>query len=135
VTGKNYLKNAKLRANSHRRKLLDMAGEMLTGKQTSELLNLEQQAVEQRRISGDLIAVCVAADWMYPAFQFRAGDVLPRVAQIIEAHEKIDSWVMIDILLAPHETLSGRSLLDTIHEGDEQAVDRYVRQAQGNGLG
>lgn len=52
---------------------------MLTAKQASEILGLEQYAVEQRRVAERLIAINFNSEWLYLAFQFGADGVFPRI--------------------------------------------------------
>jgi integrase len=55
---------------------------MLTAKQATEILGLEQYAVEQRRVAERLIAINFNSEWLYLAFQFGADGVFPRIEQL-----------------------------------------------------
>jgi hypothetical protein len=128
------LAGAVARAISHRRRLMDMAGEFLPSSQVEALLGIRRQAIDKRRNAHRLLAVRMASDWLYPAFQFGEDGLVPGLEAILQAHAGKDPWVILDILLAPDEALGGRTLLQAIQEGDEQAVARHVAQAGGDGF-
>ncbi|TMV05676.1 DNA-binding protein [Ruegeria sediminis] len=121
------------RSIEHRRRLLKMAGEMLSSSQVAETLRIKRHAVDKRRNAGSLLAVRMGPSWFYPAFQFGKTDVLPGIKTVLGACQGSDPWVVIDILLAPDDVLGGRTLLDAIREGDEKAVARFVAQTAGDG--
>lgn len=121
------------RSIAHRRTLTEMAGEMLSSSQVEDLLGIKRQAIDKRRNAHKLLAVRMASDWVYPAFQFGKEDVLPGIEEVLQAHADDDPWVILDILLSPDDTLRGRTLLQAIQEGDAEAVSRHVAQQHGDG--
>lgn len=121
------------RSIAHRRTLTEMAGEMLSSSQVEDLLGIRRQAIDKRRNAHKLLAVRVASDWVYPAFQFGTEDVLPGIEDVLQAHAGDDPWVILDILLAPDAALRGRTLLQVIQQGDAEAVSRHVAQQHGDG--
>ncbi|MFW2545473.1 helix-turn-helix domain-containing protein [Primorskyibacter sp. 2E107] len=121
------------RSIAHRRTLMEMAGEMLSSAQVADLLGITRQAIDKRRNAHKLLAVRVASDWVYPAFQFGKEDVLTGIEEVLQAHAGDDPWVILDILLAPDEALGDRSLLQAIQQGDAEAVSRHVAQQGGDG--
>lgn len=135
MTETDPLKAAKERSIEHSRKLARMAGEMLTCAQVAQLLGIDHQKIEQSRKAGKLIAVHMSSDWLYPAFQFKAGGLLPGLEQVLAAYDYWNEWVILDDLLAPDDAFGGRSLLDVIRDGDEDEIHRKLRQAQGDGFG
>lgn len=121
------------RSIAHRRKLMEMAGEMLSSSQVEELLGIKRQAIDKRRKAHKLLSVRMASDWVYPAFQFGKEDVLPGIEEVLQAHADDDPWVILDILLAPDAALRGRTLLQAIQQGDAEAISRYVAQQLNDG--
>lgn len=121
------------RSIAHRRRLAEMAGEMLSSAQVEDLLGIKRQAIDKRRQANKLLAVRMAADWAYPAFQFGQDGVLPGLEDVLKAHADEDPWVILDILLAPDTALGGRSLLEALQDGDADAVARHVAQTSGDG--
>ncbi|MGP3699630.1 hypothetical protein [Rhodobacter sp. NSM] len=122
------------RSIEHQRRLTSMAGEMLTSSQVEDLLGIRRQAIDKRRSASRILALRRASDWLYPAFQFARGAVLPGIEAVLQAHGDTDPWVILDMLLAPDDALGGRTLLQCIEEGDAAAVARHIAQAEGNGF-
>jgi hypothetical protein len=122
------------RSIAHRRLLLERAGEMLSSSQVEDLLGIKRQAIDKRRNAHKLLAVRIASDWSYPAFQFRGSNVLAGLEDVLQAHAGLDPWVVLDILLAADDALGGRTLLQAIEEGNTRAIARHVAQARGDGF-
>jgi len=121
------------RSIAHRRLLLERAGEMLSVGQVAQLLGISRQAIDKRRAARRILALRQGSDWLYPAFQFRDGEVLEGLAEVLEACAAMDGWSIVDILLAPDDALGGRSLLDLLHAGDHAQVARHLAQFRGDG--
>lgn len=122
------------RSIDHRGILLKKAGEILSSSQVEELLGIKRQAIDKRRNAHKLLGLRIASDWYYPAFQFDEGEVLFRLEGVLKAHAEKDSWVILDILLAPDEALGDRTLLQAMQEKDDQVIARHISQAIGDGF-
>lgn len=122
------------RSINHRGTLMKMAGEMLSSSQVEELLGIKRQAIDKRRNAHKLLALRMASDWYYPAFQFDGEEILFGLERVLEAHVEKDPWVILDILLASDEALRGRTLLQAMQEKDEQVIARHISQAKGDGF-
>ena len=122
------------RSIKHRKQLAEIAGEMLTSAQVSDLLGIKRQAIDKRRNAKKLLGIRQGSDWLYPAFQFGSSDALEGLETVLGAYSETDAWVIVDILLTPDEALGGRRLLDALREGDKSAVQRHVNQTQGDGF-
>jgi hypothetical protein len=121
------------RADRTKHNLTILAGEMLTEHQVADRLSCTPQAVEKKRAKNELLAVQSDVDWMYPAFQFENEDVVKGIKHALTAYEGHDSWWILDSLLAPDDTLDGRSLLEAIRDKDLSAVQRCLLQDQSDG--
>lgn len=128
------LRGAIGRSLDHRREFADLVGEMLCNMQVSAQLGITREAIDKRRKTGELLAVRVGSDWLYPAFQFEQGEVLPSLSSVLQAYAGLDPWVVIDAILAPDDALGGRCLLDAIRAGDEAAVSRHIGQTRCDGF-
>jgi hypothetical protein len=128
------LDGAVSRSIDQRQMLMEMAGEMLSSSQVEELLGIERQEADKRRDAHRLLALWIESDWRYPAFQFREGEPISGMELILRAHAEKDPWVIVDILLAPDDTLGGRTLLQAIREGDTRALARHIAQEKGDGF-
>ena len=93
---------------------------------------LDPVAVDMRRRGGELFAVLdsAAGEWRYPVWQFdEEGNVKPEVARVLaaarEAH--IGSDRLGAILNRRAGLAGGRTLLDSLLEGDDRAVLAQLR--------
>lgn len=121
------------RSIAHRRLLRERAGEMLSVGQVGQLLGISRQAIDKRRAARRILALRQGSDWLYPAFQFRDGEVLDGLGEVLEACAAMDGWSIVDILLAPDDAFGGRSLLDMLRAGDHAQVARHLDQLGGDG--
>jgi len=121
----------------HRYELLEAAGGTLNAPEVAQLLNLSRQAVDKRRRSNGLLALRQGGDWHYPRCQFDEArhDVVTDLPRFLKA-SKIDSpWVVLDLLLAPDDTLGGRTPLAVLRgEGWTEALARLLRIEHGDGF-
>ena len=131
MTSHSHLAGAIERSVEHSEKLTKIAGDFLTSVQVCELLRIEEAELMVRRKTSKLIAVQVDSSWRYPAFQFQNRAVLRGIETVLAAHKSYDSFVVIDILLAPDAVFDGRNLLSVIQD---DAVSRYAAQIAGSGF-
>jgi hypothetical protein len=128
------LSGAVLRSEEHRELLLDRAGPALPVREAAALLGTDSAGVEALRVTRRLLAIPLGEGWTYPASQFRDGAALPGLARLLQAHAGKDPWVILDILLAPDPALNGRTPIQALRDGDEQALSRHIAQAGGDGF-
>ena len=76
----------------------------------------------------------MGSDWSYPALQLEVGEVLFALERILNAHVEKEPWAILDILIAPDEALTGRTLLQAMQEKDEKAIARHIAQVGGDGF-
>jgi hypothetical protein len=89
-------------------------------------------AVDVRRRGGELFAVRdpASAEWRYPVWQFdEEGNVKPEVARVLAAARQagIGSERLGAILNKRAGLSGGRTLLDSLLEGDDRAVLAELR--------
>jgi hypothetical protein len=121
----------------HRVELLDAAGGALSAEEAGAFLEISRQGVDKRRRAGGLLAFRRGGDWRYPRCQFdeQKRDVIAGLAKVVWAFEAAGPWVTLDFLLAPDETLEGRSPLEALRLGrSQEAVDRLLRAQAGDGF-
>lgn len=109
-----------------RTQLAEAAGGMLSADDAGKALGISRQAVDKRRAAGKLLAVRVRGDWHYPSAQFRDGEVLPGVEEIIAGMPDASAWSVLDFLLTPDDALDGRSPLAALRAGDAAPVRRLL---------
>jgi len=118
----------------HRNQLLQRVGGILSAEQAGKIVGITRQAIDKRRRSNAILAIREGSDWKYPAFQFRDGEVLPGIAEVVRGFEGQGAWVTLDFLLASESALGGRSPLEALRQGDLGAVERLVRANAGDGF-
>ena len=122
----------------HRLELMEASGGTLTAAEAGELLGISRQAVDKRRRAGSLLGLRQGGDWRYPRCQFAAPEheVIAGLPKLLDAFSKSGPWVTLDFLLAPDETLGGKTPLEALrNEGWSDAMDRLVRIESGDGFG
>jgi hypothetical protein len=121
----------------HRLELLERCGATLTAEQAGKLIGISRQAIDKRRRSGTLIGLRQGGSWHYPGCQFdeQRHEVIAGLPRLLEAMPKSSPWVVLDFLLAPDQTLNGRTPLEVLRaEGWTGDLDRLVRIEHGDGF-
>ncbi|MFG6661289.1 helix-turn-helix domain-containing protein [Sulfitobacter sp. 915] len=108
------------RIRRHQEEIADEAGPMLSAAEAADLLQISHQALEEWRQSALILGVRAGHEWRYPELQFQDGRPLPRLDETLAAHHNINSWVVLDSLMAPDSAHGGRSILGR----DRQVVVR-----------
>jgi hypothetical protein len=107
--------------------LAERAGGLLTAVQVATLLGISRAAVDKRRALGRALAVRVRGDWHYPACQFRDGEVLPGLPEVLAGLPELSGWAALDLLLAESKALGGRTPLACLRAGEVAPVLRLMR--------
>ncbi|HWG68556.1 MAG TPA: hypothetical protein VN692_03980 [Steroidobacteraceae bacterium] len=122
----------------HRLELLEAAGSTLTADEVGALLDITRQAVDKRRRTHGLLGLRQGGDWRYPRCQFDEAqhEVVDGMPRFLRAFAETGPWMILDVLLAPDETLGGRSPLEVLRtEGWSESLQRLARIEQGDGFG
>jgi hypothetical protein len=115
--------------------LLRRAGGALSAEEAARSLEMTRAAVDEWRRAGLLLGIREGSDWRYPACQFREGEVIPGLAEVVRGLASGGPWVTLDFLLAPDAVLEGQTPLQALQAGDRDAVLRLVRANQEDGFG
>jgi hypothetical protein len=121
----------------HRLDLLERCGGTLTAEQAGRLIGISRQAIDKRRRSRTLIGLRQSGSWGYPRCQFDEArhEVVAGLPRLLEAMPASNPWVVLDFLLAPDQTLNGRTPLAVLRvEGWTSDLDRLVRVERGDGF-
>ena len=117
------------------RDLLREAGGGLSASDVGTLLQIGRAAVDKRRRHGALLGLRLPnGDVVYPAAQFRKGDVVPGLEEVLGAFRIHDPWMQLDVLLARDEALGGRTGFEALAHRDLQAVKAVVSSTGDQGL-
>lgn len=121
----------------HRVQLLASGGGALSTEEVAALLGITRQAVDKRRRAHRLLGFRQGSDWRYPRCQFdeAAHDVVTGLPEFLSAYQAAAPWVVLDVLLAPDDSLGGRNPLQMLRaEGWSEALKRLARSEQGDGF-
>lgn len=135
------LSDALARGVDERDRLIALAGGLLSASDAGRVLGgISRQAVDKRRRAGQLLAVRVGGDWGYPAAQFGSDGSVPALLPLVLAEgaaSGIGGWAMVDLLLAPDETLDGLTPLAALERGAhyEAAIRRLLSAAAADAFG
>jgi hypothetical protein len=121
----------------HRLALLERAGGTLNASEVALLLNVSRQAVDKRRRSNGLLGLRQGGDWHYPRCQFDEAqhDVVADLPRFLRQSKISSPWIVLDLLLAPDDTLGGRTPLEILRgTGWTDALARLLRIESGDGF-
>jgi hypothetical protein len=110
--------------------LVEMAGGLYPLPQVASLLNVSEEAVEDRHKAGVLIAVRSGGIYGYPACQFTSNGIVEGLAVILEAMPMRDDWMRLEWLLVPDDALEGLSPLEALKE---ERIDDVIDVARAQG--
>jgi biotin operon repressor len=103
--------------------LLYQDGQPLTSEEVAQLLHITRQAVDKRRSKGQLLGVSLGRrGYLYPAWQFHSGQVLPGLERVLAALKDYDPWTQLMFLKTGEVRLDGATPLERLQAGDIDAV-------------
>jgi len=103
--------------------LLYQDGQPLTSEEVAQLLHITRQAVDKRRSKGQLLGVSLGRrGYLYPAWQFHSGQVLPGLERVLAALKDYDPWTQLMFLKTGDVRLDGATPLERLQAGDIDAV-------------
>ncbi len=80
----------------HRNLLLQRAGGVLSAEDAGKVAGVTRQAIDERRRGNAILAVREGSDWKYPACQFRDGEVLAGIAEVVRGLADQGAWATLD---------------------------------------
>jgi hypothetical protein len=117
------LAGARARGVGARERLIEKAGGVLRLGEAAERLGVRPQAVTGRRLRGTILAVPMPnGEWVYPACQFTDEGLLPGLGAFLNAFRDVAPWSQLAVLLAPSGRYGGRSALELLRAGEEEAA-------------
>lgn len=129
LTARDPLAPARLRGMQVRERLLAADGGTLTAGESSEILGVSRQAIDNRRKRGGLLAVQLGRrGYRYPAWQFTANGVMPGLKETLAALADLSPWIQLAFLLNDNAWLDGRRPVDLLRDGEVSAVVNAARQ-------
>jgi hypothetical protein len=97
--------------------------------EVATLLGISAEAVRKRRLAGKLLAVPLASDWRFPAWQLASASsasrhgTIPGLERVLAALPMQNPWARLDLLTAPLDGNGARNIVGLLETG---AVDEAV---------
>jgi hypothetical protein len=127
------LREARLRGLKLREQILTAEGGVWSAEEVGQQLRISRQAVERRRQRGQLLALPIGAKaYVYPAWQFVEGGILPGFVTVLSSFTLPGPWTRAAFFLSSNSLLSNQRPLDVLRQGHlelvKQAAASYGEQ-------
>lgn len=114
---------ARLKGVQVKQQLLYGNEQPLTSEEVAALLRMTRQAVDKRRLKGQLLGVSLGKrGYLYPGWQFQSGQVLPGLERVLAALKHNDPWTKLMFMKTGDVRLDGATPLERLQAGDIEAV-------------
>lgn len=114
---------ARLKGVQVKQQLLYGDEQPLTSEEVASLLRMTRQAVDKRRLKGQLLGVSLGKrGYLYPSWQFQVGQVLPGLERVLAALKAYDPWTKLMFMKTGDVRLDGATPLERLQAGDIEVV-------------
>jgi hypothetical protein len=103
--------------------LIQRAGGIKDAKWVGEYLSISPKSVAAKARRNELLAISRGDRNLYPAFQFKSGQIVPGVRELLEVLPLTNGWSRMSFLLAPDPGLDDRSPIEAFKTDPEAALD------------
>lgn len=112
--------------------LIIQAGGLKDPEWVAKYLAISPKSVAAKARRNELLAITRGDRNLYPAFQFRKGQVIPGLREVLQTMALTNGWSRLSFLLTPDPGLDDRSPLDML-AGDREAVLALAAQIDAQG--
>ncbi len=116
------LYDARLRGLERMAQLRKAAEPVLETGEVCALLGVSRETIRKKVDRKHLLALPKGGDRAFPAFQFREGDVLPGMAEVLAALNTDSPFVALSFLLGKNSDFGGKSACELLQAGDLEPV-------------
>jgi hypothetical protein len=116
------LHEARLRGLSRMIELRKAAEPVLETGQVCSLLGVSRETIRKKVDRRQLLALPKGADRVFPAFQFKDGDVVPGLAAVLSALESDSPFIALSFLLSKNPAFEGKSAAELLQAGEVEPV-------------
>ena len=120
--GEKKLMSARLRGLERMAQLRKEAEPVLETGQVCDLLGVSRETIRKKVDRRQLLALPKGGDRVFPAFQFKDGDMLPGMAEALAALDSDSPFVALSFLLSKNPDFGGRSACELLQEGQVDVV-------------
>ena len=121
------LHEARLRGLERMAQLRKAAEPALETGEVCALLGVSRETIRKKVDRKQLLALPKGGDRVFPAFQFREGDVLPGIAEVLSALNTDSPFVALSFLLSKNPDWNGKSACELLQLGRVATVVTEAR--------
>jgi len=121
------LNDARLRGLARISKLRKAAEPVLETGEVCSLLGVSRETIRKKVDRKQLLALPKGGDRVFPAFQFKDGDVLPGFAEVLAALDTDSPFVALSFLLSKSPGFAGKSAYELVQSGELEPVMAEAR--------
>ena len=121
------LQEARLRGLARIAELRKAAEPVLETGEVCVLMGVSRETIRKKVDRKQLLALPKGGDRVFPAFQFKDGDVLPGLAAVLAALDTDSPFVALSFLLSKNPGLGGKSACELLQAGDWEPVMAEAR--------
>jgi hypothetical protein len=103
--------------------LIQRAGGLKNAKWVGEYLSIAPKSVAAKARRNEVLAISRGDRNLYPAFQFKNGQVVAGVRELLEVLPLTNGWSRLSFLLSPDPGLDDRSPIEAFETDPEAAVE------------
>lgn len=126
VTEKN-LHESRLRGLARMAQLRKDAEPVLETGEVCALLGVSRETIRKKVDRKQLLALPKGGDRVFPAFQFREGEVLPGLAEVLSVLDTNSTFVALSFLLSRNPDWHGKSACELLQSGQVEPVVTEAR--------
>jgi hypothetical protein len=127
------LHDARMRGLERMAALRKQAGPCLETGEVCDLLGVSRETIRKKVERKQLLALPKGGDRIFPAFQFKDGDVVPGFGDVLAALNSDSPFVVLSFLLSENAELDGKSALEALQAGDADSVIAEARRFLNHG--
>jgi hypothetical protein len=122
------LHEARLRGLARMVELRKAAEPCLETGEVCHLLGVSRETIRKKVDRKQLLALPKGGDRVFPAFQFKEGDVVPGLSDVLAALDTDSPFVVLSFLLSRSPDFDNRTAIEALQAGDQEVV---VLEAKG----
>jgi hypothetical protein len=123
-----HLHEARLRGLARMVELRKLAEPCLETGKVCDLLGVTRETVRKKVDRKQLLALPKGGDRVFPAFQFREGDVVTGFGEVLEALDTDSPFVALSFLLSRSRHFGNKSAIEALQAG---SIEEVVLEARG----
>ncbi|MPN40472.1 hypothetical protein SDC9_188010 [bioreactor metagenome] len=126
--GDKELHEARLQGLSRIMKLRKAAEPVLETGAVCSLLGVSRETIRKKVDRRQLLALPKGADRVFPAFQFKEGDVVPGLPEVLDTLREHSPFMALSFLLSESPSFGAKTAIELLRSGE---VDLVLAEARG----